>query len=142
MSERKYMPGDKVNGRVHLDGDHLYEFKGVVGEGQVLDGSIPINVWADATWGVWRPFVGENPLLVFPEFLEKVEEENLYEGLLLLFQEREEGDLPHEFSAGPLSILQSAVCSRAQVLISIRNNRKLLARVKAFDYHCNMVLEN
>jgi small nuclear ribonucleoprotein (snRNP)-like protein len=29
-----------------------------------------------------------------------------------------------------------------QVLISIRNNRKLLARVKAFDRHCNMVLEN
>ena len=28
------------------------------------------------------------------------------------------------------------------MLISIRNNRKLLARVKAFDRHCNMVLEN
>ncbi len=32
--------------------------------------------------------------------------------------------------------------SHVQVLISIRNNRKLLARVKAFDRHCNMVLEN
>ncbi len=30
----------------------------------------------------------------------------------------------------------------AQVLISCRNNRKLLGRVKAFDRHCNMVLEN
>ena len=29
-----------------------------------------------------------------------------------------------------------------QVLISLRNNRKLLARVKAFDRHCNMLLEN
>ena len=29
-----------------------------------------------------------------------------------------------------------------QVLINCRNNRKLLARVKAFDRHCNMVLEN
>ncbi|KAF7554048.1 hypothetical protein G7046_g6927 [Stylonectria norvegica] len=48
----------------------------------------------------------------------------------------------HEFAAGPLSILQSAVRSHTQVLISIRNNRKLLARVKAFDRHCNMVLEN
>lgn len=28
------------------------------------------------------------------------------------------------------------------MLISIRSNRKLLARVKAFDRHCNMVLEN
>jgi small nuclear ribonucleoprotein D2 len=34
------------------------------------------------------------------------------------------------------------VRSHTQVLISIRNNRKLLARVKAFDRHCNMVLEN
>ena len=48
----------------------------------------------------------------------------------------------HEFSAGPLSILQTAVRSHTQVLISVRNNRKLLARVKAFDRHCNMVLEN
>ena len=29
-----------------------------------------------------------------------------------------------------------------QVLINCRNNRKLLARVKAFDRHFNMVLEN
>ena len=48
----------------------------------------------------------------------------------------------HEFTAGPLSILQTAVRSHTQVLISCRNNRKLLARVKAFDRHCNMVLEN
>lgn len=40
-----------------------------------------------------------------------------------------------------MSILQTAVRSHTQVLISIRNNRKLLARVKAFDRHCNMVLE-
>ncbi len=30
----------------------------------------------------------------------------------------------------------------AQVLINCRNNKKLLCRVKAFDRHCNMVLEN
>ena len=48
----------------------------------------------------------------------------------------------HEFTAGPLSILQTAVRNHTQVLISCRNNRKLLARVKAFDRHCNMVLEN
>lgn len=29
-----------------------------------------------------------------------------------------------------------------QVLINCRNNRKILARVKAFDRHCNMVLES
>jgi small nuclear ribonucleoprotein D2 len=48
----------------------------------------------------------------------------------------------HEFTSGPLSILQTAVRSHTQVLISLRSNRKLLARVKAFDRHCNMVLEN
>ena len=48
----------------------------------------------------------------------------------------------HDFTTGPLSLLQTAVRNHTQVLISCRNNRKLLARVKAFDRHCNMVLEN
>ncbi|RDA87655.1 hypothetical protein CP532_3775 [Ophiocordyceps camponoti-leonardi (nom. inval.)] len=48
----------------------------------------------------------------------------------------------YEFAHGPLSILHTAVRSHVQVLISVRNNRKLLARVKAFDRHCNMILEN
>ncbi|RKP05900.1 hypothetical protein THASP1DRAFT_19194, partial [Thamnocephalis sphaerospora] len=47
-----------------------------------------------------------------------------------------------EFNTGPLSVLQQSVRNNTQVLISCRNNRKLLARVKAFDRHCNMVLEN
>lgn len=68
----------------------------------------------------------------------------------------------YEFSAGPLSVLQQgilydrmsilnlhtngssvlAVKNHDQVLINCRNNKKLLARVKAFDRHSNMVLEN
>lgn len=47
----------------------------------------------------------------------------------------------HEISQGPLSVLQQAVRNHAQVLISLRNNKKLLARVKAFDRHSNMVSE-
>lgn len=47
-----------------------------------------------------------------------------------------------EFNTGPLSVLQLSVKNHTQILISCRNNRKLLARVKAFDRHCNMVLEN
>ena len=47
-----------------------------------------------------------------------------------------------EFSSGPMSVLTNSVKSNSQVLISCRNNKKLLARVKAFDRHCNMVLEN
>ena len=46
------------------------------------------------------------------------------------------------FNTGPLSILTQAVKNSDQVLINCRNNRKILARVKAFDRHCNMVLEN
>ena len=46
-----------------------------------------------------------------------------------------------EFRTGPLSLLTDAVKNNTQVLIACRNNRKLLSRVKAFDRHCNMVLE-
>ena len=47
----------------------------------------------------------------------------------------------YEFETGPMSVLLNAVKHGNQVLISCRNNRKLLARVKAFDRHSNMVLE-
>lgn len=47
-----------------------------------------------------------------------------------------------EFKTGPMSVLLNATKNRNQVLINCRNNRKYLARVKAFDRHCNMVLEN
>ena len=46
------------------------------------------------------------------------------------------------FQTGPLSVLTTSVKSNSQVLINCRNNRKLLGRVKAFDRHCNMILEN
>ncbi len=48
----------------------------------------------------------------------------------------------HEFANGPMALLTRAVRTHTQVLISCRNNRKLLASVKAFDRHYNMVLEN
>ncbi|KAJ3125094.1 Small nuclear ribonucleoprotein Sm D2 [Nowakowskiella sp. JEL0407] len=47
-----------------------------------------------------------------------------------------------EFATGPLSVLSLSVKNNTQILINCRNNRKLLGRVKAFDRHCNMVLEN
>ena len=50
---------------------------------------------------------------------------------------------PYEeiFHEGPLALLTKAVKTNSQVLINCRNNRKILARVKAFDRHMNMVLE-
>merc|ERR1712083_1178022 len=47
-----------------------------------------------------------------------------------------------EFNTGPLSVLTQSVKNNTQVLINCRNNKKLLGRVKAFNRHCNMVLEN
>jgi small nuclear ribonucleoprotein D2 len=47
----------------------------------------------------------------------------------------------YEFTHGPMALLSRALRTHTPVLISCRNNRKLLARVKAFDRHCNMVLE-
>eukprot|EP00736_Rhodelphis_marinus_P010275 Rmarinus@m.5207 len=56
----------------------------------------------------------------------------------------EEYLVPQEatFAEGPMSLLTESVKTNSQVLINLRNNRKLLARVKAFDRHYNMVLEN
>ncbi|BGP52479.1 hypothetical protein JCM8202_000126 [Rhodotorula sphaerocarpa] len=48
----------------------------------------------------------------------------------------------HQISQGPLSVLQTAVRTGSQVLVALRNNRKLLGKIKAFDRHSNMVLEN
>lgn len=41
---------------------------------------------------------------------------------------------------GPLSLLQTCVRDNCQVLINCRHNRKILARIKAFDRHCNLLL--
>lgn len=47
-----------------------------------------------------------------------------------------------EFKHGPMSLIQEAMTARTPVIISLRNNHKIIARVKSFDRHCNMVLEN
>lgn len=47
----------------------------------------------------------------------------------------------HDRQHGPMSLLTQAVRGRTKVLISCRNNHKLLARVKAYDRHCNLLLE-
>ncbi len=47
-----------------------------------------------------------------------------------------------KFEVGPLSLLTECVRDNTQVLISCRNNRKLLGRVRAFDRHCNLVMES
>ncbi len=47
-----------------------------------------------------------------------------------------------KFDVGPLSMLTNCVRDNAQVIVSCRNSRKLLGRVRAFDRHCNLVMES
>lgn len=46
------------------------------------------------------------------------------------------------FHKGPLSLLKDAVKKKNQIIIYLRNNRKILGQLRAFDRHMNMVLEN
>jgi small nuclear ribonucleoprotein D2 len=53
-----------------------------------------------------------------------------------------ESPSPDKFDVGPLSLLTNVIRDNAQVIVSCRNNRKLLGRVRAFDRHCNLVMES
>lgn len=44
------------------------------------------------------------------------------------------------FNVGPFSLLTKSVKANNEILIALRNNKKLLGKVKAFDRHMNMVL--
>uniref|UniRef100_A0A7S3QJU1 Small nuclear ribonucleoprotein Sm D2 n=1 Tax=Chaetoceros debilis TaxID=122233 RepID=A0A7S3QJU1_9STRA len=44
--------------------------------------------------------------------------------------------------SGPFSVLYNAVKGNCQVLINVRNNHKILGRVKAYDRHMNLLLED
>lgn len=43
-----------------------------------------------------------------------------------------------DLKSGPFSVLYKAVSNNTQILINVRNNHKLLARVKAYDRHMNL----
>ena len=51
--------------------------------------------------------------------------------------------IPQEenFDVGPFSMLLSSVRLNEPVVVACRNNRKLVGRVKAFDRHLNLVME-
>ncbi len=54
----------------------------------------------------------------------------------------EQAQLAEAMMSGPLSMLTQAVKEKTPVMINCRNNKKLVGRVKAFDRHFNMILEN
>jgi len=47
-----------------------------------------------------------------------------------------------EIREGPMSILYQAAKTGKPVLVACRNDKHLLGRVKAFDRHFNMILED
>jgi small nuclear ribonucleoprotein D2 len=47
-----------------------------------------------------------------------------------------------DLKSGPYSVLYKAVRGNTQVLVNVRNNHKLLGRVKAYDRHMNLLLED
>ena len=57
-------------------------------------------------------------------------------------QEDEKQNQEDHFDTGPFSMLLSSVRTNDQILISCRNNRKVLGKLKAFDRHLNMILED
>lgn len=54
----------------------------------------------------------------------------------------EQSEHATDLKSGPFSVLYNAVKTNSQVLINVRNNHKLLARVKAYDRHFNLLLED
>lgn len=47
-----------------------------------------------------------------------------------------------KFLHGPMSLINQAQKENTPVIISCRNNHKLVGKIRAFDRHCNLVLEN
>jgi small nuclear ribonucleoprotein D2 len=43
-----------------------------------------------------------------------------------------------DLKSGPFNVLFKAVQGNTQVLINVRNNHKILGRVKAYDRHMNL----
>eukprot|EP00754_Rhynchopus_humris_P043410 Rhum_TRINITY_DN3216_c0_g1::Rhum_TRINITY_DN3216_c0_g1_i1::g.10020::m.10020/K11096/SNRPD2, SMD2; small nuclear ribonucleoprotein D2 len=65
------------------------------------------------------------------------------EGVVEAKRPREEEENENDdVENGPMSILKQAIQSDKEVLIFCRSGKKLTAKVKAFDRHMNMVLEN
>lgn len=47
-----------------------------------------------------------------------------------------------DLKSGPFTVLYKAVRNNTQILINVRNNHKLIGRVKAYDRHMNLLLED
>merc|ERR1711953_1546631 len=50
--------------------------------------------------------------------------------------------IENDLRSGPFSVLYNAVRGNTQILVNVRNNHKILGRVKAYDRHMNLLLED
>ena len=50
----------------------------------------------------------------------------------------QDSDSALDLKSGPFGVLWRAVKGNTQVLVNVRNNHKLLGRVKAYDRHMNL----
>ena len=55
--------------------------------------------------------------------------------------EEREAREQEELSTGPIRVLRDFVRSGIKIMINCTNSKRLLGRLKAFDRHFNMVLE-
>ena len=46
-----------------------------------------------------------------------------------------------EFARGPMRLLTAACATHTPILVHMRNDHRLVGRVRAFDRHCNLVME-
>lgn len=49
-----------------------------------------------------------------------------------------EGAAGTDLKSGPFSLLYNAVKNNTQILVAVRNNHKILGKVKAYDRHMNL----
>jgi len=45
-------------------------------------------------------------------------------------------------SDSPMCLLSTIICKKKLAIIFLRNNKKLIENIKAFDKHFNLILEN
>ena len=49
-----------------------------------------------------------------------------------------QNDSSIDLKSGPFAVLYNAVKGNTQILVNVRNNHKILGRVKAYDRHMNL----
>jgi small nuclear ribonucleoprotein (snRNP)-like protein len=86
--------------------------------------------------------IPQNPTATqYPSFLPRssqLAKSSLNPSIAVMDTEAANTEHATDLTAGPFSVLYQAVRTHTPVLINVRNNHKLLGRVKAYDRHMNL----